>query len=102
MEIGQLQMTPVKMIGQLIDNKTTETQSTDSKSFSEFLVDSLKKTNELQKTADKLDMDLAAGKVDDISQVVVAAEKAQIALKLTLAIRNKAVDAYKEIARMQV
>ena len=102
MEIGQLQMTPVKMIGQLIDNKGSEVQTTDTKSFGEFLVDSLKKTNELQKTADKLDMDLAAGKIDDISQVVVASEKAQIALKLALNIRNKAVDAYKEIARMQV
>jgi len=102
MEIGQLQMTPVKMIGQLVDNKTADIQAADGKSFGEFLVDSLKKTNELQKTADKLDMDLAAGKIDDISQVVVASEKAQIALKLTLSIRNKAIDAYKEIARMQV
>ena len=45
---------------------------------------------------------LAAGQVEDISQVVVAAEKADIALQLTLAVRNKAVEAYQEIMRMQV
>lgn len=45
---------------------------------------------------------LAAGQVDDISQVIVAAEKADIALQLTLAVRNKAVEAYQEIMRMQV
>ena len=45
---------------------------------------------------------LAAGELEDISQAVVASEKADIALQLTLQVRNKVVDAYQEIMRMQV
>ena len=43
-----------------------------------------------------------AGEVSDISQVVVAGQKAEIALQLTLQLRNRAVSAYQEIMRMQV
>ena len=45
---------------------------------------------------------LAAGQVNDISQVVLASEKADIAMQLTLQVRNRVVDAYQEVMRMQV
>ena len=45
---------------------------------------------------------LAAGKVNDVAEVVIAGQKAQIALNLTVQIRNKAIDAYQELMRMQV
>ena len=103
MDVGMLQMTPVKAVGQIanVQEKTSDELKA-QKPFSEFLVNSLKETNELQKNAEKMDLDLAAGKVNDISQVVMASEKAQIALNLTMSIRNKAVEAYQEIMRMQV
>ncbi|WP_196594646.1 flagellar hook-basal body complex protein FliE [Pectinatus sottacetonis] len=102
MEIEQLQMTPVKMAGQPFTDKVDDNTLKPEKTFGSFLVDALRKTNDLQKNAAKMDIALAAGKVDDISKVVVASEKAQIALNLTMSIRNKAIDAYKEIMRMQV
>ncbi|TCS80939.1 flagellar hook-basal body complex protein FliE [Pectinatus cerevisiiphilus] len=103
MNIETLQMAPVKLIGQAanINSKPVE-ESNSTKTFFQFLTDSLNETNNLQKDAEKMDMALAAGKVDDISKVVVASEKAQIALNLTMSIRNKAVEAYQEIMRMQV
>ena len=45
---------------------------------------------------------LAAGRIEDVSQVVIAAQKADIALQLTLQMRNRAMSAYQEIMRMQV
>ena len=45
---------------------------------------------------------LATGKIEDISQVTIAAEKASIALQLTMQVRNKVMDAYQEVMRMQV
>ncbi|MDQ0203785.1 flagellar hook-basal body complex protein FliE [Pectinatus haikarae] len=103
MNIGTLQMTPVKLLGQIGDagSKVVDETKT-AKSFGQFLTDALKETNALQKNSEQMDMALAAGKVDDISKVVVASEKAQIALNLTMSLRNKAVDAYQEIMRMQV
>ena len=72
------------------------------KGFGDYLVDALKKTNELQLDSDKKNALLAAGRIDDVSSVVVASQKADMALQLTLQIRNRAVSAYQEIMRMQV
>ena len=100
MEITQLEMTPVRMSAK---SHLGETQvETPTKSFGEYLTDSLKKVNELQLESDKLNMALAAGRVEDVSQVVVASQKADLAIQLTLQLRNRAVSAYQEIMRMQV
>ena len=45
---------------------------------------------------------LAAGQIDDLSQVVLAVQKADLALNFALQLRNKVVEAYQEITRMQV
>lgn len=74
----------------------------DGKTFSEFLTDAIQDVNKLQHNADKASLDLAAGRVQDVSQAVIAAEKAAISLQLTMQVRNKIVDAYQEVMRMQV
>lgn len=100
MEIAPLEMTPVKMSAQ---SHLGETKiDAPVKTFGEVLVDALKQTNELQLESDKLNAALAAGRVEDISQVVVAAQKAELAIQLTLQLRNRAVSAYQEVMRMQV
>ena len=101
MEIEALQMTPVHMSAEshLGESKAPEE---DSKSFGAYLTDALQKTNDLEIQSGKLNAALAAGQIEDVSQVVIASEKADIALQLTLQVRNKAIDAYQEIMRMQV
>lgn len=99
MEITPLEMTPVKTsahshIGEKVEEPV--------KSFWEYVADALKKTNELERVSEKLNAALAAGRIEDVSQVVVAAQKAEIALQLTLQLRNRATAAYQEIMRMQV
>ena len=100
MEIEALQMTPVKMQAEshLGEDKPAQTVP----DFGEYLKNALGEVNSLQNESDNMSKALAAGQVEDISQVVIAAEKADIALQLTLAVRNKAVEAYQEIMRMQV
>ena len=46
--------------------------------------------------------EFALGKVDDIHKPIIAMEKASIALELLVQVRNKAVEAYQEIMRMQI
>jgi len=72
------------------------------KNFGEFLTEALGEVNSLQQDAAKASFNLAAGNLQDISQVTIAAEKATIAMQLTMQVRNKVVDAYQEIMRMQV
>ncbi|UOO37318.1 flagellar hook-basal body complex protein FliE [Oscillospiraceae bacterium CM] len=47
-------------------------------------------------------LDLLTGNTDDLSNTMIAAQKSEISLNLTVALRNKAVEAYKEIMNMQV
>ena len=53
--------------------------------------------------ADKISaVELLAGQSDDLPGIMLDVQKADLALNLSLQIRNKVVDAYNEIMRMQV
>lgn len=72
------------------------------KSFADTLKNAIESVNEMQKAADKSAQDLATGRTDNVQDVMIAAEKADIALRVMVQVRNKIVDAYQEIMRMQV
>ncbi len=82
--------------------KKDETKKVEGDSFAEILKKSLDEVNKLQNRADESIKDIAAGKMDNIQDAVMAIEKADISLKLLTEIRNKAIEAYKEVMRMQV
>ena len=46
--------------------------------------------------------DLATGRVDDIAQTMLRVEQANVSLQLATQVRNKAIEAYQEILRMQI
>lgn len=52
--------------------------------------------------ADALGTDVATGRLQDVHEFMAASSKAQLAVELTVALRNRAVEAYQEIMRMQV
>ena len=70
--------------------------------FAEVLKTGILKVNQLQIDADNLTNRLALGEVEDISQVSIAVEKAELALRLMVQIRDKMLDAYQQISRMGV
>lgn len=72
------------------------------KSFGQFFKEAMDGVNDLQVKAEQASVDLATGKIDDISQVVIAAEKATVALQLAIQVRNKVLESYQEMMRMQV
>lgn len=76
--------------------------SKNEKSFAETLKDAVQNVNELQKNADVQMEKLATGKTDNIPEVMIAAEKADIALRLMVQVRNKVIEAYQEVMKMQV
>ncbi|MGB9809637.1 MAG: flagellar hook-basal body complex protein FliE [Caldanaerobacter sp.] len=69
-------------------------------SFSDFLKEALNKVNDLQLQAIEDDKELVTGEIDDINKVMIDAVKADIALQLTIQIKNKVLEAYQEIMRM--
>lgn len=78
------------------------TTSTGEKSFADTLKDVVSSVNEAQKLADKKAQALAVGQTRDIADVMITAEKADVALKLMVSVRNKIIEAYQEIMKMQV
>lgn len=72
------------------------------KSFADTLKEAIGNVNELQKESNAKVEALATGRTDDIAGVMLTAEKAEIALRAMVQVRNKIIDAYQDIMRMQV
>lgn len=83
-------------------DRASENISESRESFSTFLRSSLEKVNALEKESEAYTLKLATGELENIHEAMIAAQKADIALQLTMQIRNKVLDAYNEIMRMQI
>ncbi|MFC7879050.1 flagellar hook-basal body complex protein FliE [Isoptericola sp. NPDC057391] len=69
--------------------------------FAQVLGGAVDSTQQLQGTANELAVAAVTGDLEDVHQATVAATRAQTTLELVAAVRNKAVDAFTEIMRMQ-
>ena len=78
------------------------TSKADGKSFADTLKEAVSSVNELQKASDTFAQNVATGKTDDVAGAMIAAEKADIALRVMVQVRNKVIDAYQEVMKMQV
>ncbi|HHX41794.1 MAG TPA: flagellar hook-basal body complex protein FliE [Armatimonadetes bacterium] len=76
--------------------------SEEMRSFSEMMKDSLHEVNRLQLNLDDLSERVSTGRVEDLHTAMIAVQKASLALELTLQVRNKAIESYQEIMRMQL
>ncbi|WP_232215895.1 flagellar hook-basal body complex protein FliE [Mesobacillus boroniphilus] len=72
------------------------------KSFSSVLKQSIENLNKTQLQSDAMTGKLARGENVDLHQVMIASQKASITLQATMEVRNKVVEAYQEMMRMQV
>jgi flagellar hook-basal body complex protein FliE len=70
--------------------------------FASLLSQKLGGVVDLQNQADQASQAVATGQSDDLAGATVAVEKASIAIDTVSAVRNKAIDAYQDIMRMQV
>lgn len=82
------------------DNKVEAGAGADS--FATTLQNSLDEVNNKQVVADNASQALVKGDNVEISDVMLASEEAKVSLQLAVQVRNKLVDAYKEISQMQL
>jgi flagellar hook-basal body complex protein FliE len=82
--------------------KSNANSKTVGEGFAETLKKSLNNVNEMQEAGEKAMSDLATGQVKDLHQAALAIDKAEISMKFMLEVRNKALNAYKEISRTQM
>ena len=70
--------------------------------FGSMVLDGIDRLERVQDTSDKLAVKAATGDLTAIHDYTIAATEANVTTQLTVAVRNKAVDAFNEIMRMQV
>ena len=79
-------------------NQTGET----GPSFADTLAKSIEEVNHLQKEADQAIEKLASGESQNVHGAMLAVNKADTAFRMTMQVRNKILEAYQEVMRMQV
>ncbi|WP_313542638.1 flagellar hook-basal body complex protein FliE [Leifsonia aquatica] len=79
----------------------TGTAGTGGAAFGDALSGAIDNLQQLQGTSDKLAIQAVTGNLDDIHDATLASTRAQVTLELVAGVRNKAVDAFNEIMRMQ-
>jgi flagellar hook-basal body complex protein FliE len=77
----------------------TNVDKKNSEGFDKIIKGAINNVNKLEQDSNRSVMDLLNGKAD-IQETMISLQKADISMRLFLAIRNKAVDAYREIMHM--
>ena len=101
-------MNNIKAISKIsnIGNITTTNKSKNVEDtnvdFIGILKDTVSELNKTQKKADEASAQIATGTVKDLHQAAITIDKAEINMKLMLEIRNKALNAYKDLIKTQV
>lgn len=87
-------------------NKTSTSSlddiDTDKIDFENIVSNQLRKVNDKQLEADKMTAGMISGEVDDLHEVMIATEEARLSLELAVQLRNKCVEAFKELSNMQL
>ena len=86
-------------------NNTALTKTQQSDSFSDVLaaaMGSVGETNDLQNAAEQAEVQFALGESDNTHDLLIAEAKASVALQYTVAVRDKIIDAYKELMQMSI
>ena len=96
----------ISNISKTFSNIKNEDLSIDSNKksidFTKAFNEAIDKVNADQLNADEMDKLLAAGEIDNVHDVVIASQKAQLSLNLAVEVKNKIMDAYNEIMRLQI
>jgi len=82
--------------------KSVQGKNESNGDFFSILQTALGDVNEKQKTADNALGQIATGQVKDLHQAAIAIDKAEISMKVMLEVRNKAINAYKELSKTQI
>lgn len=97
MSLGPVQ--PVKLIETKSVQEATPAQLTQS--FGQFLQTAIDNVSNQEQNVHKLNDKYIMGQAD-VTKVLIASEQSQLSLQLTSQVRNKVVEAYQEMMRMQI
>lgn len=99
-----MSISPVNSLGPTLPLRQADTStiSTTEKNFSDFVTSSINQVNKSQLDGDMAIEKLHSGEAQNLHDVMIAVEQADISLRMLVQIRNKALQAYEEVMRMQI
>ena len=71
-------------------------------SFADMLTRAVSNVDGAMKESDQNVQDFVAGKTDNVHDVMISMQRAQLSFQMMVEVRNKAIEAYHEISRMQI
>jgi flagellar hook-basal body complex protein FliE len=88
----------VELDAKHFDIETGEVQD----SFADMLTRAINGVDETMKTSDQNVQNYVSGKTDNVHEVMISMQRAQLSFQLMVEVRNKAIETYNEISRMQI
>ncbi len=90
------------MLEQAANKQIDISELRDNGAFADYLKSAIDSVDQAQKTANQKVEDVVSGKSDNIHDAMISMEQAQLSFSLMLEIRNKMVETYQELSRMQI
>ena len=85
-----------------VTNREQTEQSAKGKDFGETISDFIQAVNNDQKSADQAVADVVQGRSDNLHQAMASMEEARLSFQLMVEVRNKLLESYQTVQRMQV
>ena len=92
----------IKKVDNNFTNVNLKSQKKSEGNFSDILKKELDNTNNALEKAEKVEADIATGQVKDLAKASITIQKAEMQMKMMLEVRNKAINAYKELLKTQI
>jgi flagellar hook-basal body complex protein FliE len=89
-------------IEQLSPEREIGTEKETTKSFSDLLSDAINGVDQTMKTSDAKVQNFVAGKTNNVHDVMISMQRAKLSFDLMVEVRNKVVETYQEVSRMQI
>lgn len=105
MDISRIQNATARATDSIAQNRANNSEGLSKKSatpFSEVMSNAVDGVNSLQLQAEQKSADYIAGKTDDVHDVTISMQRAKLSFELMMEIRNKLLDTYKEVSRIQM
>jgi flagellar hook-basal body complex protein FliE len=101
--IDSIVVKPLSMLTSQSQVKPEQTGATDlAQQFSSFLNSAITNLSNQETQVDQLNNQFISGNLADVHQLTIASEKASLGLELTVQVRNKVIEAYQDVMRMQM
>lgn len=101
-EIYLQRTSPIQQLQELQSKLKAPVAEAGAPSFKELLSQAIAEVDQAHKVSDQQIQGVLSGEVQDVHSAMIAMQKADLSFQMMMQVRNKLIDAYHEVMRMQV